>query len=292
MFPGIRPTSGSFASPYLWAGSACDGVGIGCAEIQVTGDEIDSATVWIDDSIPERQEHIATIVHEILHALGRMHADPYMFLDSAMKAIGAENSGFILYQLDRDALFAVYDRLDAGTSAHAIYNNLGPWADTSDVLVGVQPIDSVDVVFGVAGRNGLLQPWATGPQPSAWLEDNDQLFGTATWSGRILGFTPRNEVVGAKTDMTVHLSTLDGRIDFTAMEAWGIGDAPGKVGTGGRWGDGDLYYPIRVDGNLFERTFEGGDEGEVNGAFFGPAHEGMGGTLRRDDLTAAFGGTR
>lgn len=34
------------------------------------------------------------------------------------------------------------------------------------------------------------------------------------------------------------------------------------------------------------------DDGFLTGAFFGHAHEGMGGTLERDDLTAALGGRR
>ena len=56
------------------------------------------------------------------------------------------------------------------------------------------------------------------------------------------------------------------------------------------WGDGDLAYTVRVSGNGFERT--GGGAGEIAGAFFGPAHEGMGGVLERDDLAAGFGGKR
>ena len=56
------------------------------------------------------------------------------------------------------------------------------------------------------------------------------------------------------------------------------------------WGDGDLGYSIDVHGNTFRQT--GGDDGILTGAFFGESHEGMGGTLEREDLTAAFGGTR
>ena len=36
----------------------------------------------------------------------------------------------------------------------------------------------------------------------------------------------------------------------------------------------------------------GDDAGLVTGAFFGPAHESMGGVLVREDLSAGFGGTR
>ena len=47
---------------------------------------------------------------------------------------------------------------------------------------------------------------------------------------------------------------------------------------------------MSVRGNLFGRT--GGDEGRITGAFSGASHEGMGGTLSRDDLAAGFAGTR
>jgi len=56
------------------------------------------------------------------------------------------------------------------------------------------------------------------------------------------------------------------------------------------WRDGDLEYTISVSGNAFQST--GGDSGVVTGAFFGSAHEGMGGTLERADLSGGFGGTR
>ena len=56
------------------------------------------------------------------------------------------------------------------------------------------------------------------------------------------------------------------------------------------WGDGDLSYDIAVEGNVFART--GGDDGQITGAFFGASHEGMGGTLVRDDLGAGFAGNR
>ena len=69
-----------------------------------------------------------------------------------------------------------------------------------------------------------------------------------------------------------------------------MSEAPGAVGSGTMWGDGDLGYTIKVSENTFVQT--GGDDGEVTGAFFGPAHEAMGGVLERSDLAAAFGGKR
>ena len=65
---------------------------------------------------------------------------------------------------------------------------------------------------------------------------------------------------------------------------------PGEAGSGTDWSEGDLSYDILVTGNTFRQI--GGDDGTVTGAFFGEAHEAMGGVLERTDLTAAFGGTR
>lgn len=74
------------------------------------------------------------------------------------------------------------------------------------------------------------------------------------------------------------------------MEYWPVGTAPGAVGTGSMWQDGDLDYRIEIRGNTFLQA--GGDAGAVTGTFFGPAHESMGGVIVRDDLSAGFGGTR
>ena len=79
-----------------------------------------------------------------------------------------------------------------------------------------------------------------------------------------------------------------GTAEFTGLEQWAAETALGAPGTGAVWNDGDLRYTIKVRGNTFVQT--GGDAGTVTGAFFGPAHEGMGGVLRRDDLSAGFGG--
>ena len=91
-------------------------------------------------------------------------------------------------------------------------------------------------------------------------------------------------------DLSVDLETLAGTADFTGLEQWAADAAPGAAGTGATWYDGDLSYGIEVRGNTFVQT--GGDDGTVTGAFFGPAHEGMGGVLERDDLSAGFGGKR
>ncbi len=106
----------------------------------------------------------------------------------------------------------------------------------------------------------------------------------------MLGFTPGANPVAGDAAIGVHLATLTGRADFTSLEQWAAGQAPGDVGTGAVWGDGGLGYSIAVTGNTFRQT--GGDAGTLTGIFTGRNHEGAAGTLERRDLTAAFGGSR
>ena len=80
--------------------------------------------------------------------------------------------------------------------------------------------------------------------------------------------------------MTVWLATLDGNLDFTELQSWRANAAPGAAGTGRRWRDGTLNYGTEVYGSAFYAT--SGDEGLVNGTFFGSRHDAMGGTLRRE----------
>ena len=193
--------------------------------------------------------------------------------------------------IDADALFAAYARLAPGILPEDLSpESLGPWEDTSFHLRG--DLDFVDgaAAFGVAFRNDLARPWAAGPTPLADLGNNSTLFGTASWNGALLGVTPAAETVAGDARLVVELSALEGQLDFTDLEHWGVQAAPGTPGGGTTWGDGDLGYAVRVEGNGFIET--GGDEGEVTGGFFGPAHEAMGGVLERSDLTAGFGGVR
>ena len=83
---------------------------------------------------------------------------------------------------------------------------------------------------------------------------------------------------------------MSGSLNLTGLEHWPANAAPGTAGSGATWGHGRLSYGIAVRGNTFVNT--GGDPGVVTGAFYGPSHEGMGGVLVRDDLSAGFGGKR
>ena len=196
-----------------------------------------------------------------------------------------------LPNIDSEGLLAAYTRLAPGTLPENLSaESLGPWDDTSFHLRGDLEFAGGETAFGVALRNGLARPWASGPAPLAALENNSALFGTVSWNGALLGMTPSAETVAGHAQLAVELATLDGQVDFTGLERWGVKTPPGEVGTGTAWGDGDLEYSIEVQGNSFYRT--GGDDGKVVGAFFGAAHEAMGGVLERSDLTAGFGGTR
>ena len=188
----------------------------------------------------------------------------------------------ILPPLDREALRAFYGRLDYGDSPH----DLGDWTSTSTHLHA----NGEHAAFGVALRNSYAEPWAYGYLPDSDLADNAALMGAAVWTGALLGFTPDAAPVAGDAALSVDLDTLDGRADFTNLESWAAGQTPGEAGSGTTWNDGDLGYSIAVNGNTFKQT--GGDDGILTGAFFGESHEGMGGTLERDDLTAAFGGKR
>ena len=252
---------------------------------------------WIDHTRLTGTDRMETVVHEILHTLGRRHPDPARFQDTIMRIMDADGRktgavgvpGHVLHPLDREALLAVYGWLDPGDTPANIAEDLGPWASTSYHIRG--DIEAVDgAAFGVAFRNGLSQPWASGPTPWTNLADNSALSGTASWEGAMIGFDLHTgSHVGSDADLEIDLGSLAGALDFTSMEAWATGDVV-AIGTGTMWGDGDLAYTVRVRGNTFIQT--GGDQGVVTGAFFGARHEGMGGTLLRDDLKAAFGGSR
>ena len=239
-----------------------------------------------------RAESIFSImVHELLHELGLLaHNDGEQFADSLMRGSSLLEIQ-MLPTIDGDALLAAYGRLKPGTEPEDLSaQSLGPWTDTSFHVRGEFDFPGGGVSFGVASRNGRAQPWAAGTTPWMELTDNPVLSGIVTWNGALLGITPSEETVSGSASLAVELSTLSGQLDFTRLESWGMDAAPGEMGSGTRWGDGDLAYSIEVHGNSFVQS--GGDAGEVTGMFLGAAHEAMGGVLERADLAAGFGGKR
>ena len=228
------------------------------------------------------------LAHELIHAHGPAHVsrdfDTIMEGTSDIHATeqGVPQPLSLLYPVDREALQALYGRLEVGGSP----TDFGPWAATTMRIDG----NGSNANFGVASRNGYAEPWAYGPVPDMDLADNQELSETATWIGTLLGFTPQAETVAGDAEIGVNLGTMAGTADFTGLENWATGVAPGDAGSGAQWLDGDLGYAISVNGNTFRET--GGDAGRLTGIFTGASHEGAAGTLERSDLTAAFGASR
>ena len=230
-------------------------------------------------------DRLASILmaHELLHALG---IDNHVGTQFA--SIMQEDNHYsfasvsLLAPLDREAINALYRRLDPGDDPTAF----GPWSSSSVHIAG----NGSQANFGVALRNGYAEPWAHGPAPRTTLSNNGALSGSATWTGTVLGLTPAAAAVAGDAEIGVDLSTLSGTADFTSLETWAANAAPGEAGTGTTWLDGDLGYTIAVTGNTFRET--GGDAGRLTGIFTGRNHEGAAGTLDRPDLTAAFGADR
>ncbi len=275
--------------------------GLACANVQVSTlspGAIRSATIFADQNSQSDPMYAAWIAHEMLHALGRQHANPQRFPQSLM--VPVENLSLVdklLSTLDRDALVAVYGVLEAGDTSTDLHQKLGAWEHESFHVMGgmlfgdLSGSSSSSVWFGVADRNGEQFPWVLGTRSAMPLAENPVLQGSARWEGRLLGMTPNARIVAGDAALDIDLGALSGELAFTGLEQWAPRADPGDIGTGTRWGDGDLRYGVQVQGSTFIQSGSG-DTGTVTGMFIGPAHDGMGGTLDRNDLDAAFGGAR
>ena len=212
---------------------------------------------------------IFVLLHELLHTLGRGHVSPAAFPDTIMHAAGNQGAAqwLVLNHLDKAALHAVYSRLSAGTAAGDLDpNSLGPWSDVSTHVygrVGYFPGRLDAVIFGAVWQNGNVRPYALALDPSPSLAGGPRL-GSAAWSDRLVGLTPQAEAVAGAADMTVQLGALRGALDCTDLERWTAQAAPGAIGTGSQRGDGDLNYPIAVNGQVFYETLEAIAAGHPN----------------------------
>ena len=247
--------------------------------------------VWVDPVRATGESRLHVLVHEMLHVLGRHHADPERFPESVMRPVyGPVSPGEILDPLDREVLLAVHGKLAPDAMPGEIARALESWEDTSTHVLGELDATGAMVAFGVGLRNGLACPWARGPASSANLGKKLFLLESVTWSGRVLGFTRDGGTVAGAAELMIRFDTRAGTLRLTALESWPGGQPPGAVGSGTRWGEGDLGYDVVLRGNSFVRA--GGDAGQVTAGFFGDSHEGVAGVIERDDLTASFGGER
>ena len=133
-----------------------------------------------------------------------------------------------------------------------------------------------NAAFGVDYRNGLAMPWLVG------FSSGNPLPQGATWNGEIVGFEPDADAVHGSARITVDMSAIvKGTASFDEMV---------YVKDGSVWGDGNLAYGLAFDRSYFRAV--SGDTGDLHGRVVGNKQEGAIGTLEREDLTAAFGGSR
>ena len=254
--------------------------------------ENESARVYVDTDFlrqrPSDEAIMRLLAHEFLHAMGMQghleFASPSVQEATLLVPNLHDRPGYfgltILFPLDIWGLREMYDP-----------GSYGDW-DTASFQVDAC-MDGNAVCFGAAKLQGDANPYAAngGVAPRMFLADNPALVGSATWRGRLVGLTPAEQVVGGRARLGINLGTLDGDLAFTGLESWAVGEAPGDVGSGTQWRDGDLAYGVRVSGNTFIQDGTG-DPGVVTGMFAGRSHEYMTGVLERDDLAAGFGGKR
>ena len=300
--PSVRVAEGEihvhFSSRTEWPAELQEVAGFAqsyyrCLDFSCRTAAVISGRTYVDPSVTSGRIRERVIAHEILHNLGRLHADPMRFPDTIMDShtTSAESGKPILDPLDREALLAVYGSLTPGTPSDQIEDDLGPWATDATHIRGILAIDDSTIAFGTSMRNGRIQPWVSGPRSDTSLAENNQLGVSVTYNGRLLGFTSNASTIAGRADLAVRLATLDGDLSFTELETWQAGTTPGATGTGSAYQSGNgLNYRIAITGNTFIKA--GGDAGEINGAFLGSGHEGMGGTIRRDDFAGAFAGKR
>ena len=270
----------------------CGATAVACATSTISGDNTSLAFLRIPDDfdVSEYMYPRSVIVHELLHALGISgHVDSVEFPDSIMGTAGGyiPNLGHIIGRIDREVLQIMYmnQRTD-------LYNDWGEWSDTSHHIMGASEDDALR--FGVSLFNGLPQPWVSGAAPDEDLVDNDSLSGTATWNGVLLGYSGPSPIAG-DAELEVGLSTLatpDSEQDLRFRDIYFVNRF--ESDSEDRWFDTrNIDYKVTVYGSQFLNV-SGDDyeQGHVVGSFLGSEHEHMGGTVKRTDMVAAFGGSQ
>ena len=166
----------------------------------------------------------------------------------------------------------------------------GTGSNNDDVVDNLTPPQAVEVFdhltwggftveFGaLKGIDGSLDAWV-----DTTLPRSADPFGYVTcaalgctlpepvvWRGRLAGVTTdTHEAVRGNAELRVELKNLTGDLTFDAMS----------------WARGPLHYDVQVRDTGFASA-----NGEATGAFYGPNHEVLAGTVSREDLIAAFAG--
>lgn len=114
-------------------------------------------------------------------------------------------------------------------------------------------------------------------------------------SGRSPGELARESPIAGDAELEVNLTTLaddDSEQDLRFRDIFFINRF--ESDSEDRWfPTRNIDYKLEVSGNEFWNvTDEGHEQDLVTGAFLGTEHEHMGGTVKRTDMIAAFGGSR
>lgn len=203
-----------------------------------------------------------------------------------------------LTALDKQALKALYSHYDNGDNMLSD----GPWNSsdfdfearlTSGCVGYCGPIVG-DLHFGVTYGNGSGRPWINGPTPNTDVSRNSSLvpdpsLGEVRYKGGIVGVDSEQNLVFGDTIFDLELDTLEAVVLFHNLRARSLHNTNDfNIDKGRPWKRPHIGgYRVQITGNSFENTSAG-----IEGRFFGPSHEYVGGTLRRSDLTAAFGARR
>ena len=165
----------------------------------------------------DRMVHISIMVHELIHLL-----------------LGHNDSG---------RRYAV-----PGSIAKRCWRPTAGWTRA----IRLRNVDCTS--FHIPGRGGQGMGWsnrASGPTPWTNLEDNPVLLGTAKERCAV-----RHVAGNGNGRRSPGRRTGDARRATRLHQPGAVGSkaAPGSMGTGMMWGDGDLGYAIEVRGNTFVQT--------------------------------------
>ncbi len=261
-------------------------LGYARSDYTADGQSLRAGTISLLPSLRSKpfQERFYTVMHEMLHTMGLYgHLDPQAFPDSLMGHTITDKNYLPVF--DGLTLLMGYTQLRPGSSAPAIdAANLGPWAENTPTLAG--RIKACDCFFVADLIGGHAVSWFTG-DPQGIAVQNLGPTGTASWVGKMVGWTTAQEAVWSDMNLDVNLASfngtsLDGQVEFDNISLY-------ESGT--QWGDGELAYDIDVL-DVYFRSGRHNPDGYVFGLFSGPALEGAVGTLEHPGLTGAFGGTR
>lgn len=263
-----------------------DTLGYAHSDVTANGQYLRAGTIVLTDALRSYSldTMVNVVMHELLHTMGLYgHLDPSAFPDTLMTATVGED--VYLPVFDGLTFLMGYTQLRPGSTAPAIAaTDLGPWAEDTPALAG--SLDACACVFGADLIGGHAVSWFSLEPPGISVQDIGPT-GTASWTGKMVGWTTAQQAIWSDMNLGVNLgsfdgTSLDGQVEFDKITFYDSGT---------QWGDGNLAYDIGVV-DFYFLSSHNNPEGYVFGFFGGPNLEGAVGTLEHPELTGAFGGVR